>query len=40
MSGEGQRRTLQIVGKPLIFSVTANAAKEEATSETTEGLQN
>jgi hypothetical protein len=39
MSGEGQRRTLQIVGKPLIFSVAANEAKEETIRESPEGLK-
>ena len=27
-SGEGQRRTLQLIGKPLVFNVTAAEAKE------------
>jgi hypothetical protein len=40
MSGEGQRRTLQIVGKPLIFSVSASEAKEDAGGESPEGLKN
>ncbi len=29
MSGEGQRRTLQLVGKPLVFSVNASEAQGE-----------
>jgi hypothetical protein len=29
MSGEGQRRTLQLVGQPLVFSVAASETKEE-----------
>jgi hypothetical protein len=32
MSGEGQRRTLQLIGKPLLFSIAADGMKEEATS--------
>jgi hypothetical protein len=31
MSGQGQRRTLQLIGKPLVFSVAANDVKAEAT---------
>lgn len=38
MSGEGQRRTLQLIGKPLVFSIAANDAKEEATGERPNGL--
>ncbi|MDT4898757.1 MAG: hypothetical protein QOH25_3834 [Acidobacteriota bacterium] len=38
MSGEGQRRTLQIVGKPLVFNVSASEAKEKTTSNSPEGL--
>ena len=40
MSGEGQRRTLQIIGKPLIFSVAASEATEEAAGESPDGLKN
>ena len=38
MSGEGQRRTLQLVGKPLSFHVAASDAKEETTVGTQKGL--
>ena len=40
MSGEGQRGSLQIVGKPLIFNIAASEAKEEANGESPEGLKN
>lgn len=38
MSGEGQRRTLQLIGKPLSFNVTDNDKKEDATEGTLKGL--
>jgi hypothetical protein len=40
MSGEGQRRTLQLVGKPLVFGVTASEAQEEPKDSSPEGLKN
>jgi hypothetical protein len=38
-SGSGQRRTLQLVGKPLVFSVSASEARDEATASTPEAAQ-
>lgn len=38
-SGRGQRRTLQLVGKPLVFSVAASEARDEAATSTPEALQ-
>lgn len=41
LSGEGQRRTLQLVGKPLVFSVTAESeAQEEFKGSTPEESKN
>jgi hypothetical protein len=40
MSGEGQRRTLQLVGKPLAFSVAAGEAHEESTTLTPDESKN
>lgn len=37
-SGEGQRRTLQLVGKPLVFNVAPGGAQEEGTGATSNGL--
>lgn len=38
MSGEGQRRTLQLIGKPLVFNVVADDMKKEGTGSVPGGL--
>jgi hypothetical protein len=38
MSGQGQRRTLQMIGKPLVFSVAPGEGKEKAAGSTPDGL--
>lgn len=40
MSGEGQRRTLQLVDKPLVFNVDAIEAKEKTEGRAPESTQN